>query len=303
MIRMLTISMMASSVLLAGCFTSTDSPTQPKAKDVFARQAEFNAVTEDLANVGNSRTEYLKAVSGKSDDLQKLAEPLLTSSTGLPEEVVALDLLVALSSSAYLSDLPFPSPAAINSIKSGEAAGQALIGMCASSVLSDCELSETILGTNPSRQAVSHALKLSTEDTVEAPVAIAAYQAYLDGLPEKAPDFSDENSAADEYHIKTFRRNSCALMDAQNLMEANIDGDINAVEQAYQSAISATFPHTDYDLCPDGDMTCEAARACDGDTTSFACQSMTAGRLRSLCIGGTESDLEATLAALSSRTD
>lgn len=303
MIRTLTIAMVASSVLVAGCFTTTPGPKPPKAKDVFARQAEFNTLSEELSSVGASRADYLKAVSGKSAELQKLATPLLTNPTSQPEEVAALDLLVALSASAYLSDLPFPSPDALTSIRNGEAAGQTLIGMCASSVLSDCDLSETILSANPSRQAVSHTLKLSTEDTIEAPVAIAAYRAYVDSLPEAVPDFSDEDSVADTYHVKIFRQNSCALMDAQDLMEADIVGDINIVENAYRSAMWSTFPHTGYDLCPEGGDTCDAAIDCEADSTSFDCQSKTASRLRSMCVGGTEGQLAATLGELSSKTD
>lgn len=291
MIRTLLIASTSLALVTAGCGATTPKSTI-KAKDVISRSETIGSIQKALSEAEGGYGAKLVLLNARSGELQSLAAPLITGESQLPTEVKALDLTTALSASALLSDLPNPTAETTTAIKNGQVAGELLMAMCASGAIADCTHAQTLIETNPSRQAAAHALGLSNKPSLTGEEVKAAYKAFGNTLPEDSTDANDERASL-------ITGESCTLQKANKLIEPKLDASsISDVEDVYYTVMADALPLTGIPLCEDGADTCDDAKVCADEPASLTCKKRKTSVLTFAC-GPVENDLAEKLASLS----
>ena len=294
------ISTFLMATALAACGASTD-------KEAIDRRAELEVIQNEMADVtggeGGSYGKYLIFLSSKSEDLSSLAQ-LPTATLESEGDLAVRNLVVSISASALLADLPGANETIKTTIRNGVLSEERLKTLCEVNETADCALGKTLLNTIASRELATSALALSVssdESPKLAETAMLTYSTFAGSLPDKVPEFAmDAPDAGAVTHYTIMRQQACTLSWAHSLLLPKIRPDsVMKVNAAFRDAMAKAFDQTKVNLCTGGAANCTETeiKCAKGEDTSTACLGKKTSAMLSSC-GPVQSDLSAAVKTL-----
>lgn len=287
-IRTLTLS----AILLVGLSGCKTTP----ANGAVDRRAQLEVVQSALSDaVENGYAAYLSELRMQSETLKDLAA--LPSAASASDDLTIRNLVVSISSSALLADLPGQDEDIRTAVRNGLLAGERLDEACKSarSAQADCALGSVYRDTLESRIAASHALSLAVSDeSVDAEAALLAYQTFESTLPQISEESVPEEIATTVKGL--MRGQACTMSWAHSFLLSKVPPEsAMSLNASFSETMAATLPLTGIALCQDGSDTCADAIECAADQDAALCKGIKAAAVLSNC-GPASPELETAIA-------